>query len=598
MKRIILTSLAVALSAFSAPRAWADGLTAAPIPGGLALSPLDDSPVPHDFTCGNLVYNQIIFGSVFFSNAAGTGGTDGFLFDQVTLDPAQPLFRKLCSVQGGFFSTAGGAYTATMRVYGVCPADLANGGACFGAPELLAEVGPVNIGAGGPFGVNFDLATPVVVPDTIWIGFKVTGNTTAGPIGGTNAAGALANPTIGTSAINGDAAQCSSNGTRPNSCAFELNAAGTSDNFYFKIGAQSTVTCSVPPAGGSILENEPACAALFDETNGGCNGTPPLFTAIASGQTHAGTVRADSNTRDQDWYEYTVPSGHQNLSLTVRGEFPVSVVLLNGTCPPIVMKAATGPPCTDVNVSVCAPAGTYRMIVQPNVFNGVNCGARYNASFTANACTPVPATDFCVDATAAAVGETPFSTVGSSTDGPAQINCAGANANDIWFEHTATINGDITISTCHPSTNYDTSLTVYDGCDCQNLVELACNQNTLGCNTVPAPGGLGSSVAITATQGNCYLIRVGSPGNYVEQAVNFGSGTLVISVPCPNTNTCGGVLGDLNLDTIPDGKDIQGFVNCWITGPCVANGCECADMDFDLDLQSDDLADFINLLLQ
>lgn len=555
----------------------------------------EDAPTPHDPSCGTIVYSKTNFTNIYFSNNPGTGGADGWLFDKITLGGA-PDLRRVCSIEGAFAANEGAAYGVTLRVYSECPVDTNNGGACFAAPQLLAEVaGPQNLTSAAAWAVDFDFPTPILVPDTIWVGYRITGNPIAGPL----AAGP--DPTIGTS-VDADMAICSSNGTTASTCAYNVTPAnGTNDNFYFRVGALSTTVCSVPPAPGSTPENEPDCGEPDDVLNGGCNSTPPVFQAISSGQTIAGTVGTLNNQRDQDWFEFTVPSGHSNLSMTVNAEFSLSIVLLNGVCPATVMKAVAGAPCAPTTLSHCVPAGTYHIIVQPATFTGVTCGARYNATFTASACTPNPPTDFCVDATSIGVGATPFSTVGASSDGPLLMTgCAGNHVNDVWFKHTATETGDLTINTCDAATTYDTTLTVYDGCDCSNLFEMGngCNQNTVGCNTVPAPGGLGSSVTVFVTQGNCYLIRVGSPGIYSDPVNNSGAGVLNLSLPCPNTNTCGGVLGDLNSDTIADGKDIQGFVNCWITGPCVANGCECADMDFDLDLQSDDLTDFINLLLQ
>lgn len=554
-----------------------------------------DGPNPHAPTCGTIVYRKTGGTNVLFHTAVA--GPDGWFVDRLVLDPASPTMRRVCSIQGGVFAPEGGTnYNVTMRIYSECPNDVANGGACPGTgdPRLLAEQAiPVPLPAGTFWTFDFDFGTPVLVPDVIWVGYRITGNAQAGPVVG-------GPPTIGTSA-DGDMALCSSAGGAAPTCTHN-NTAVADDNFHFIVGANSTAVCSVPPAPGSTPENEPNCGEPEDTLNGGCNSNPFVFQPIANGQTIAGTVGTLNNARDQDWFEFTVPSGHSNLSLTVNAEFSPLLVMLNGVCPPTIITAVSGAPCTPTTLAVCAPAGTYRMIVQPSTFAGVTCGARYNASFTATACTPNPATDFCVDATNVGVGATPFTTVGATSDGPEAMTtgCTGDHVNDIWFRHTAAITGTITVNTCDPATTYDTTLTVYEGCDCNALLEVACSQNFPGCNTVPAPGGLGSSVDVSVTQGTCYLIRVGSPGVYSDPVNNSGAGVLNIVVPlnCPNQNNCGGVLGDLNLDTVVNGRDIKGFTDCWVTGPCVDTGCECADFDGSFDLGLSDVTAFVAALLQ
>ena len=57
-----------------------------------------------------------------------------------------------------------------------------------------------------------------------------------------------------------------------------------------------------------------------------------------------------------------------------------------------------------------------------------------------------PANDDCANAIPIPDGETGFSTIGATTDGPA--NCAGPFGSDIWFSYTASCTGNLELSTC------------------------------------------------------------------------------------------------------------------------------------------------------
>ena len=114
-----------------------------------------------------------------------------------------------------------------------------------------------------------------------------------------------------------------------------------------------------------------------------------------------------------------------------------------------------------------------------------------------------PANDCCADRLAIGDGTTPFTTVGADTDGVAHVECkfTGQTYNDVWFSYTATCDGNLTVSLCNLA-DYDTSLGVYDGCDCTNLQLHGCNDDTLFCNFT-------SEVVVPVVAGNCYKIRIG-----------------------------------------------------------------------------------------
>ena len=181
------------------------------------------------------------------------------------------------------------------------------------------------------------------------------------------------------------------------------------------------------------------------------------------------------------------------------------------------------------------------------------------------------ANDLCANASPITDGSIAFSTVGANTDGPAHAECQfdGQTYNDIWYEYQATCTGELTVSTCNQAA-YDTDLVVYNGCNCNTLSLLGCNDDGSGC------GGFTSEVAVAVLQNNCYLVRVGGWNSGDE-----GTGTVTL--------TCleeGEVIGACCLDDqcaimtqqecADAGGDAfhEGTTNC-SPNPCVIEGACC-----------------------
>lgn len=130
-------------------------------------------------------------------------------------------------------------------------------------------------------------------------------------------------------------------------------------------------------------------------------------------------------------------------------------------------------------------------------------------------------------------GDTDFSTVGATTDGPdLPIECEKVFGlglgSDIWFEYVATCSGVMTTSTCNQA-DYDTRLALYEGCECP-----VSNDVMVSCNDDGPPNCLGftSIMEANVSVGTCYKLRVGGwapPGG----AGATGSGTLSISCVNP-----------------------------------------------------------------
>jgi len=145
-------------------------------------------------------------------------------------------------------------------------------------------------------------------------------------------------------------------------------------------------------------EGEPDCADLYvDAYNGGCNSTPAVFRPITCGAVirgKSGTYLDDAGNgnRDMDWYQVTVTEPTL-LTWSALAEFPVNVWLLSGDCTALVTLAfGTAPPCSTATAEACVGAGTYTLIIAPNTFSGIPCGAdaEYCATLTCAPCTLPP----------------------------------------------------------------------------------------------------------------------------------------------------------------------------------------------------------------
>ena len=135
--------------------------------------------------------------------------------------------------------------------------------------------------------------------------------------------------------------------------------------------------------------------------------------------------------------------------------------------------------------------------------------------------------DACADAVQAVKGANYFDTSTNSDSGygpPDESQCAGTylewdGSPDHWFFWIAPSSGTANFSTCDTS-SYDTSLVIYQGSDCNNLVQVACNgdaADSSGCQPYH------SEIDVSVTGGQTYYARLGG-----WQAAT-GSGTLTIS---------------------------------------------------------------------
>ena len=134
-----------------------------------------------------------------------------------------------------------------------------------------------------------------------------------------------------------------------------------------------------------------------------------------------------------------------------------------------------------------------------------------------------PSNDNCINAAVIAEGDTYFTTVDATTDGPNHPSCetandGGATGNDIWYKYTPSSSGMLTLSTCDQA-YYDTDVVIYDNTDCNALSLLGCNDDGDGCNY------WSSHLEVAITGGVEYLIRVGG-----FQTGHTGTGLLSLTI--------------------------------------------------------------------
>ena len=109
-----------------------------------------------------------------------------------------------------------------------------------------------------------------------------------------------------------------------------------------------------------------------------------------------------------------------------------------------------------------------------------------------------------------------FDTVGSTTDGAADVLCTFFGNqqifNDVWFNFTAPESFIVEVSTC-TTTTLDSKIAIYGGSDCVSPV-ISCSDDNCALQT---------TVSFAAVAGEHYLIRLGGYG-----ATNFGAGTMTV----------------------------------------------------------------------
>jgi hypothetical protein len=143
----------------------------------------------------------------------------------------------------------------------------------------------------------------------------------------------------------------------------------------FQLCAQLACPLACDP--GSTLEGE-HCAA---DTNGGCNGVPPVFGSISCGEVVCGITWADGNFRDTDWFEITLFQ-QTTIDLGICTEIPMVLGIVDtGGIPDCALASQLNPfiqvpGCLCATFTISLPAGTWWVFAAPQAFTGYPCDAQ------------------------------------------------------------------------------------------------------------------------------------------------------------------------------------------------------------------------------
>ena len=169
---------------------------------------------------------------------------------------------------------------------------------------------------------------------------------------------------------------------------------------------------------------------------------------------------------------------------------------------------------------------------------------------------PPPINDECAGALPITYGEM----IGYTEEGTlsAAPSCAGGETTDVWYVFSAETTDTVTFSTCSYA-NFDTSLSIFDGC---GGTRLACNDDDLSC-------GLESTVTLEVTAGNDYYLRVSGYGG------QFGSFVLSAQSATSGGEACGGDLLPASSAGFETGLDGVATTGLWHR----TNACRTQDPD-------------------
>jgi hypothetical protein len=238
-----------------------------------------------------------------------------------------------------------------------------------------------------------------------------------------------------------------------------------------------------------------------------------------------------------------------------------------------------GTDCTEMSIVDCNDQGG------SFAGEGVTCDS--------GACDAPPG-DYCDNAVSIGVGSTSFDTstaVDSGFGDPDESQCEGTyldwdGSPDRWFVWTATGDGNMSVHTCDAA-SYDTSLVLYEGDDCNSLVQIACNGDSSILGDCQA---YYSHIAdVYVTQGNTYYVRIGgwqAASGTGTVTLEFGGGGTPMGACCIDENCSIQTSGDCSTfggEYHGDGTNC-GNVDCGTSEPL---GACCIDEDCTLSSASD-----------
>lgn len=231
---------------------------------------------------------------------------------------------------------------------------------------------------------------------------------------------------------------------------------------------------------------------------------------------------------DEDWYAISIPSNQQltvNLTFThAHGDIDTT---LHATCGGPTLASGTSTT-NNETFSYTNTGATATFFIRVYLFG---CDTRNTYNMTRTVTPVAPPNNNCANAIAVGNGNTSFSTVNATTDGPDEPSMCDFFAytqvgNDIWYRYTATCTGQARVSMCDAT--YDSKVAIYGSSCPAGASAIACNDDACGTN------GTRSAVNFPTVAGNQYLIRI---GGFQGQT---GTGTMRIT--CPANDDCDGAI--------------------------------------------------------
>jgi hypothetical protein len=292
------------------------------------------------------------------------------------------------------------------------------------------------------------------------------------------------------------------------------------------------------------------------EPNDGPNGDG-TFGSITSGETVCGTVytyfddETGFDSRDTDWYELVITENSVVTADLAVEEFNALMFILDSDAATILYTADNAGICGDEQiVSACLFAGTYYVWVGPNGFTGVEVPANYGLTVTAEACN---IDDPCVDPVVLGCGDSyTGSTVG-------MFNYVNNASGDFFFQIDIDASAPVTFDLCDGGTDYDSYLTLWDGCPVDGGTMIASNDDSCGLQSqivmaldagtywlvVDGYSASEGNFSLNVTCGSCEPVECdgvdeGEPNN---GPVDFGGDDTFGTIEC-GTTTCGTVWAD------------------------------------------------------
>lgn len=220
--------------------------------------------------------------------------------------------------------------------------------------------------------------------------------------------------------------------------------------------------------------------------------------------------------------EWTIDTASDTYDLVIDGQG-----LVSGTVPndPTVMSWMS----TSANVATTASwhIDNVRATVVPWFEDDFESGDTSEWALTVP---PAPTGDECTDARTLVDGTVLTGDLADNTGASGDdSSCGTGDTIDEWLEVTASCSGTLTVSTCHPGTEFDTVLAAYDTC---GGAEIDCNDDdATGNDPLCDLNGLNrkSTVSFPAFGGQTYRIRV-SP--FLDGFANPGDTAYQVSAIC------------------------------------------------------------------